>query len=236
MNFDPIELPKMREEKLVLIQETFKDRSIEGHIFGSMSRGDTDTFSDIDIWLIFKNEDIGGILEKRFEYYAKVGEVIHIVEPPQNSPIGGVQSAVLYKTSAGLLIVDYSLCPQSTAFITKESKKLFGAIDLPIGEAGFNPQKIIVPESYRIDFFISFIFNGIKKLVRNDTDGFDHVLKEYDYLSSRYGLNVKELTNTDRTFDTLKEILKNINEVSNEKQKTALLEIEHFLGLVERSF
>jgi hypothetical protein len=199
-----------------------------------MARGDTDAFSDIDIWLIIKDEDMPDTLRKRFEYYAKVGEVMHIVEPPQNSPIGGVQSAVLYKTQAGLLIVDYSLCPQSTAFITKESKKIFGEIDLPIGEAGFNPQKVIVQESYRIDFFIGFIFNGIKKIIRKDADGFDHMLKEYDYLSSRYGLPVKPLNTQERTFATLKEIIRNVYGLSTEKQKNALLEIEKFLKKVEK--
>ena len=218
MNTDLI---KARDEKLVRIEEIFKDIAIEGHIFGSIARGDADVFSDIDIWLIFKDEDMSNVLEKRFEYYAEAGEVVHVVEPPQNSPLNGVQSAVLYKTKAGLLVVDYSLCPLSTAFITKESKKLFG-VALPIGEAGFNPQKVTVPESYRIDFFTGFIFNGIKKVVRKDIKGFSNILKEYDYLSSRYGINVKKLNNTSATFVTLKEIIKNIYNLSTEKQKNAL--------------
>lgn len=227
-------LESAREEKLLLIQKVFKDVAVEGHLFGSIARGDTDAFSDIDIWLVIKDEDVSDTLGKRFEYYAKVGEVVHIVEPPQNSPIGGVQSAVLYKTQTGLLIVDYSLCPQSTAFITKESKKLFGEIDLPIGEAGFNSQKVAVPESYRIDFFIGFIFNGIKKIIRKDVDRFDHMLKEYEYLSSRYNLPITPLENKEPTFTTLKEIIKNVYGLSTEKQKGALLEIENFMEKVEK--
>lgn len=229
-------LPKIRSKRLQQIQKVFEPIAIEGHVFGSIARGDTDVFSDIDIWLVFKDEDMSEVLEKRFEYYTKVGEIVHIVEPPQNSPVNGVQSAVLYKTKVGLFIVDYSLCPLSTAYITKESKKLFGEIDLPMGEAGFNPQKVTVPESYRIDFFISFIFNGIKKLVRKDGDAFDHVLKEYEYLSSRYGLTVKELDRKDRSFDTLKEIIKNIYDLSTEKQKKALVEIGLFLEMVEKNY
>ena len=227
-------LPKIRSKRLQLIQKTFEPIAVEGHIFGSIARGDTDVFSDIDIWLVFKDEDMADVLEKRLEYYAEVGEIVHVVEPPQNSPVNGIQSAVLYKTKVGLFIVDYSLCPQSTAYVTKESKKLFG-IDLPLGEAGFNPQKVTVTDEYRIDFFISFIFNGIKKLVRNDVAGFDHVLNEYDYLSTRYGIQVKDLSSKDHSFDTLKEVAKNVYDLANEKQKKALVEIGNFLELVEKN-
>lgn len=228
-------LSKIRSKRLQQIQKVFEPTAIEGHIFGSIARGSTDEFSDIDIWLIFNDEDMKGILEKRFEYYAKVGDIVHIVEAPQNSPVGGVQSAVLYKTKVGLLIVDYSLCPLSTAFTTKESKKLFGNIDLPLGEAGFNQQKVTVSDVYRIDFFIGFIFNGIKKIVRKDDDGFSNLMKEYQYLAERYGIAVKPLTQTSNTFATLEEVLENTKEVANEKQLNVLNEISNFLTQVKMS-
>ena len=228
-------LPKIREDKLKLIKKTFETKAIEGHLFGSMARGDTDTFSDIDVWLIFKDEEIKEVLENRFTYYEKIGEIIHTIEAPQNSPINGIQTSVLYKTEAGLLFVDYSLCPFSTAFITKENKNLFGEIQLPLGEAGFNPQKVTVSETYRIDFFIGFIFNGIKKIIRKNKEGFDHTLKEYEYLSSRYGMDVRELSSKEFNFETLKEIIVNIEKVSTEKQKQALKEISLFLEMVNKS-
>ncbi len=221
-----------RKDILDIIEKVFKDIAIEGHLFGSMARGDSDAFSDIDICITVKDEDIEEVLKNRFECYGKVGEIVHIVEPPQNSPIGGVQSAVLYKTESGLLIVDYSICPLSTAIIVKDNKKIFGEIDLPIGEMGFNPQKVIVPDTYRIDFFIGFIFNGIKKIIRGDTAGFDHTLKEYGYLGSRYGLKVKPLETGEQSFDTLEEIIDNIFDLSTEKQKSALLEIRGFMRVI----
>lgn len=228
-------LPIRRKKLLEKIIEIFKPIAVESHIFGSMARGDADIFSDIDFWLVFNDENIKDVIEKRLEYYAQVGDVVHVVEPPQNSPLNGIQSSVLYKTKVGLIIVDYSLCPISNAFITKESKKLFGEIDLPVADTGFNPQKVTVPETYRIDFFIGFIFNGIKKIVRKDDEGFDNILKEYDYLSNRYGLVVNELKNKTRTFETLKEIIKNINAISTERQKNTLNEITLFLELVEKN-
>jgi predicted nucleotidyltransferase len=62
-----------------------------------MARGTADEFSDVDVWLTFRNEDMTQALENRFEYYAQIGGIVHIVEPPQNSPVGGIQSTVLYK-------------------------------------------------------------------------------------------------------------------------------------------
>ena len=229
-------LPKIRAKRLDDIQKVFEPIAVEGHLFGSLARGDADMFSDIDIWLIFKDEDMYEVLEKRFAYYADIGSIVHIVEPPQNSPVNGVQSSVLYKTKVGLFMVDYSLCPLSTAFITTESKKLFGAIDLPLGEAGFNPQKVVVPESYRIDFFMSFIFNGIKKLVRHDTLGFNALLKEYGYLSERYGVAVPELIDPSHTFDTLQQIIEHIRPHATQKQLDALQEISAFAKEVEKTF
>jgi predicted nucleotidyltransferase len=226
-----------REQLLNRIVKVFDPIATEGHLFGSMARGDTDALSDIDIWLVFKDEDIDTVFNKRFEYYAQVGEIVHIVEPPQNAPIGGIQSAVLYKTRAGLCIVDYSLCPLSTAYIVKDNKKLFGDIDLSLGEAGlFNPQKVIVPESYRIDFFISFIFNGIKKIVRKDIDGFAHIIKEYNYLNDRYHINVPALINTEPQFDTLLQIINNIESFADQKQKDTLGEIKSFLIRVKAKY
>lgn len=229
------QLPEARSEILQQIQNVFESIAIEGHIFGSLARGTADVWSDIDIWLVFKNEDIQDVLKKRREYYDKLGEVVHIVEPPQNSPIEGIQSAVLYKTKVGLLMLDYYLCPLATAFITTESKKIFGGIELPLGEAGFNPQKVLVTKAYRIDFFISFIFNGIKKIARKDYEGFANIVTEYGYLSERYDIPVAPLTDTAPSFKTLEQMIANIQQFADEKQRRALDEIGAFMEQVKLS-
>lgn len=226
-------LPKIRAKRVDMIKGVCAARAIEGHLFGSLARGNADVWSDIDVWLIFKDQDMPEILAQRREMYAEVGEIVHIVEPPQNSPIGGVQSAVLYKTKIGLFVVDYSLCPVSTAFITNESKKLFGNIDLPLGEAGFNPHKVVVPESYRIDFFISFIFNSIKKIARKDDAGFRKMIDEYGYLKDRYGIPVPPLSGTARNFQTLEQVIVNVRIFANEAQQKALDEISKFIEQVK---
>lgn len=230
-------LPRLRKKRLQIIQHFFKNIAVEGHFFGSLAEGGADNFSDIDVWLTFKDEEIEGVLEKRLEYYAEVGDIVHVCEPPQNSPIQGAQSFVLYKTKVGLLPVDYYLCPQSTSFITPESKKLFGDVELPVRALeGYNPQKISVPETYRIDFLICFIFNGIKKLVRKNENALDAMFNQYRYLTERYGLVVDPLVDTESTFSALEKVIENVTKVANEKQRKALSEISAFIIQVKNSY
>jgi len=228
-------ISKVRGKRLEKIKQVFESVAIEGHIHGSLTRGDADEFSDIDLWFTFKDEDFESVLKNRFEFYDQIGEVIHIVEPPQNAPIGGIQSNVLYKTKVGLFVVDYSLCPESTSFVTQDSKKIFGDIDLPNGKLGLNSQKVNVDKNYRVDFFIGFIFGTIKKIVRGEIEPLNAVFREYDNLVNKYGFKLKDIETKDHSFDNLKKILSNIYEIVNEKQKNTLNEIESFSNLVEEN-
>ena len=130
------------------------------------------------------------------------------------------------------MVVDFYLCPQQTSFTTTESKKLFGDIDLPIGETGLNPQKISVPETYRIDFLICFIFNSIKKIIRKNDNALGALFREYGYLKERYNIDVEPLSNTENTFMALESVIGNVNKVSNVRQKDALKEITEFIQAV----
>jgi predicted nucleotidyltransferase len=219
----------MKEIKSTLtkIQEVFKGVAIEGHIFGSVARGDADLYSDLDIWFTFKDEDIKNVIARRLDYYSQIAEIVHVHEAPQNAPIGGVQSFVLYRIGNELLRVDYSLCPQSSSFQTEDSKKLFGA-KLPVGELSLNPQKIVVDGNYRIDFIISFVFNSIKYLARKKQNPLQDLLREYDNLKGRYGIDIKPLLGGEESVEILRQIIQNLDEVSNERQKMALSEINKF--------
>lgn len=219
----------MKEIQSILtkIQEVFKGIAIEAHIFGSVARGDSDLYSDLDVWFTFKDEDIKNAIAKRLDYYSQIAEIIHIHEALQNAPIGGIQSFLLYKIGDKLLRVDYSLCPQSSSFKTKDSKKLFGT-ELPVGELSFNPQKMAVDSNYRIDFVISFVFNSIKYLARKKQNPLQDLLREYDNLSEYYGIMVKSLSSRRESLETLRQIIQNLDEVSNERQKITLSEINTF--------
>lgn len=222
----------MHKKCIKRIKSVFMHNAVEGHLVGSNARGDSDDFSDIDVWLSFQDGVFESVLEKRFDLYKEVGDVIHICEPHQNAPINGKFSSVLYKTRVGLLMVDYYLCPQSTSFITNESKTIFGDVQLPTGELELNSQKVLVDNDHRIDFFICFIFNSIKKLVRKNDQPLDGLLREYNYLQEKYHIPVKEIHNPDHTFTQLLQVSENVKEIANETQKKAIIEIENFAKLV----
>ena len=99
----------------------------------------------------------------------------------------------------------------------------------------YNPQKIIVPESYRIDFLIIFIIVAIKKLLRQKENPFENLFREYDYLKKRYTIQTKTLTNKNYTIDSLKDIIKNLRVVANTKQRKTLTEINNFITKVEKN-
>jgi hypothetical protein len=221
-------LPRIRWARLQRIKKAFQDTAIEGQYFGSMGRGTPDLYSDIDIWLTFKDENMEAVLEKRFEYYAQAGDIIHICEAPQNSPIGGMYSFVLYKTAAGLLAVDYYLCPQSASFTTKDNRKLFGELALPIGEIEFNPHKRVVSETYRIDFLITIAFGAIKKLYRQEENALALLTAEYKNLRESYGIEVQPLHSTDNSPAAFAEIIENVRKVSTGQQQRVLDEISRY--------
>ena len=221
------DLISAREDVLKKIEVIFKDVAVEAHLFGSLARGDADAYSDIDIWLVIRDEEYAEVFKNRFEYYSRLGEVTSVNEPPQNAPEGGVHSALLIKTGEALTVADIFLCPLSKAFITEQSKKLFG-IDLPKGEAGFNSQKVQVDEEYRINFFIGFIFNTIKKIVRREENPLDAVFREYENLYQKYNIRVIPLENHEHTFQNLEQIIKNTETIATEKQKKALNTIYEF--------
>ncbi|MDP2669040.1 MAG: nucleotidyltransferase domain-containing protein [bacterium] len=224
-----------RDKALKSIKLFFQDKAVEAHVFGSMARGNTDALSDIDIWFTFKDANIGKALEQRLEYYAQIGEIVHVCEPPQNSPTNGVHSCVLYKTEGGLLQVDFYICPLSTSFRTEESKQIFGDIKLPLGELGFNSQKISVSDFYRIDFFVLFVFIAIKRLARKKQGALDLLFAEYDNLKNRYDIDVRPLENRENTFMCMRQVIAKISNFSSEKQKSVLKEISAFAGQVEKN-
>ena len=217
-----INLVLARENLLEELKKLFIDIAVEAHITGSVARQQADAYSDIDIWFTFKDEDFEEIYEKRFEYYKKLGDIIHSCEAPQNAPINGVYTALLTRSQSDVIsVVDICLSPFSTAYITEEGVRLFGT-ELPIGTMGYNSKKVTVDNDYRIDFFICFIFNTIKKIVRIEQHPLEGLLREYEYLHKNYNILVKELDNKEHTIDTLEKVIENTQMVANERQKASL--------------
>ena len=203
-----------REGVLNNLKNLFKDSAIEAHVFGSTARGDADAYSDIDIWFTFNDSDYEAIFNNRFEYYSQVGNIIHSCEAPQNAPINGVHTALLVEMGdKNIVVADIYLCPLSNAYITEEGKKLFG-INLPKGVISYNPKKIQVDENYRIDFFIGFIFNTIKKLARNKENPLEAVLYEYQNKFIDSNSTIPPIESIEQNLETLEQIIENVEKIA----------------------
>lgn len=216
-----------RNNLIEKLEGLLKNKSVEAHIFGSVARDDADAYSDIDIWFTFNDIDYADMYKNRFEYYNQIGNIIHYCEAPQNAPIDGVHTALLVEESDNIVVVDVYLCPFSTAYITDDGKKLFGE-DLPSGSIGYNPNKIKVDENYRIDFFIGFIFNSIKKLARKKDNPLEAVLYEYQNKFVDSSVAITPLASDEQNLKTLELIIENVHKIANDKQKRTLITIRDF--------
>lgn len=224
------QLNEERNEIYKKVIEIFSVGAVEAHIFGSVARGNTDAFSDIDIWFTYKDEDFEKVKENRIENYKQVGNLLQFVEPPQNAPINGVCSSVKYLTEKeNIQVVDIYLCPLSTSIRNTEAKKLLG-VDLPVVEnMDYNPQRVEVDSDYRINFFCSFIFGTIKKLARHNENPLEAVITQYGNLSAKYGYKTEELIGADDNLNTLLVIIENTKKIANPNQKFALEKFESFV-------
>jgi hypothetical protein len=209
----------------------FKEKAIEGHIFGSIARGTNDALSDIDLWLTFEDTEIQHILEGRFVTYAQFGEIILLHEMQNNFPLDGIQTAILYKIGGELIRVDWYLCPISSSRILPDSRILFENKKVEVGNIIPETKRSPRDTSDRITFFISMCFNGIKKVVRNEPAFMDFLIEAF----KKYEKEIPELSTIPKesTFNTIRKSLEILTTVSNQEQKKAISEIEQFMTKVE---
>ncbi|HAO64358.1 TPA: hypothetical protein DCQ44_00045, partial [Candidatus Taylorbacteria bacterium] len=201
-------LIETRDKLLLSIKNFFEETAIEGHIFGSLARNDGDTLSDIDIWFTFKDGEVGDVIEKRFEIYNRFGKVVICHEAQQNFPLGGKYSLVIYDTPAGLIQVDYFLCPQSSSRIIPNSKILFEKTPIEKGAMIYDPKRIKKDPGDKLNFVICMCFVGIKKVIRKDPDFLNFLISEYNDMRARMFPELSVVENDD-SFNTIKNILKN---------------------------
>ncbi|MDO8608947.1 MAG: hypothetical protein Q7R95_00205, partial [bacterium] len=105
MNLDDYKKNKIKGREILhnKILETFKNlKPVSIHQFGSGINGYRDEFSDLDMWITFEDDVIDGIVNKRDEIYSTIALILIKSENPQNSPLGGKYSLVIFDTEYGL--------------------------------------------------------------------------------------------------------------------------------------
>lgn len=216
------------------ILETFKSLNpVAIHQFGSGINGYRDEFSDMDIWITFEDKVIDEVVRKRETIYSQIGSVLIKNEKPENSPLGGKYSMVLFETDHGLYHVDIYLSKKSRTNIRPEAIFHHGSDELPRGEwiLDSNAKQKENP-SIVLDFLICMAFIGIKMLVRRNTEFLDFLFKIYKEEKLKYFFEMKDIEKQ-YTFEMLSSIFNELLIQSNPKQKHAIEKIKDYCNQVE---
>ena len=228
-------MKRIRSNLVESISNHYKELgAIECHVFGSIAKNKEDAFSDIDIWVTFKDTYIENAIDRRLESYTGFGKIVLLHEMQNNYPLNGIQSAVLYEIEGELVRVDYYLCPQSTSTIMPGSKVLFDIEGIKEGD--------IIPETKRsprdfsdsVTFLILTCFNSIKCIIRK-TDRIDFILDEFrkkyeEKLDKNYNLP------QENNFNTIDLMLRALEENSDKEQIDAIREIKLFASKVTQTY
>jgi predicted nucleotidyltransferase len=98
---------------------------------GSLGRGDGDSLSDIDLWVIVADDHCPRVTEERRTFIAQLGRPLLIQDAPRNAPPAGAFLLVLYESGAGHLQVDWQWQPQSHARVPPDAHVLFDRAGIP---------------------------------------------------------------------------------------------------------
>lgn len=101
-------------------------------ISGSVSRGDDDALSDLDLSIVVSDESIGEFVANRKAHAALPAHPVLLMDNLANAPVGGAFLLALYPGEAGPQQVDWSWQPESGAGIPDDEMVLFNVAGLPL--------------------------------------------------------------------------------------------------------
>ncbi len=130
-----------RDSLLEEIVSTLKadDSIVAAWLFGSWGRGTEDALSDLDLFVIVKDSQIGDYILNRREKVKRVREPLFVVEASQNRPPEGAYLMAIYSGETGPHIVDWYWQRESQACIPSQTRLLFEktcSLSSSIGSAG----------------------------------------------------------------------------------------------------
>ncbi len=106
-------------------------RIVAAWLFGSVGRRTSDVFSDLDLWVIVKDDSIETMSAERQSYAAQLDRPVLLLESPGNAPAGGASLMALYPGQAGVHQVDWYWQRQSDASLPCHAMLLFDRAGIP---------------------------------------------------------------------------------------------------------
>lgn len=125
-----------RREHEALLQRTqtvlqADQRVVAAWLFGSVGRRTADVFSDLDVWVIIKDEYIETMSAERQSYAAQLDRPVLLLESPGNAPAGGAYLMACYPGQAGMHQVDWYWQRHSDASLPRHAVLLFDRAGIP---------------------------------------------------------------------------------------------------------
>lgn len=228
-----------RKQLLKKIVENFKLLNpIAIHQFGSGGMGFKDEFSDIDIWITFKDDEISFVLRILNKIFRDISPVLIRHYSKSWSPVGGSANSIIHDTEFGPIVVDYYISKHSETVIKEDSVVLYGDDSLKRGVWRLNKEvnkDIHDSHTFKkdVNLLIDLIFISIKGIVRKwDNDDFINNLKRVHKLfRERYDKNMKR-RHINLSFKSYLKILSDLYKVSNKGQKRAINKIRKYIKQV----
>jgi predicted nucleotidyltransferase len=229
-----------REQLLRKIVDTFTSlQPVAIHQFGSGTRGFQDEFSDIDIWITFKDNEIAFVLKELPQILRGIAPVLLRHYSKSWSPVDGSANSVIHETEYGVFVVDYYLSKLSETVIKDDSLVLYGDDSLERGEWKLNKEvNESVHDSHTlkkdIDLLIDLLCISVKGIVREwDDDVFVNTLqKVHEALREKYDTGIKR-RRIRLTFTSHRRLLSDLYQIANKRQKRAIDKIRQYINQVE---
>jgi hypothetical protein len=108
-----------------------EQRVVAAWLAGSLGRGDADALSDLDLWVIVRDEAIDAIAADPRAFVAGAGEPCLVIEAPQNAPPGGAYLFTHFPGDTGAHQVDWYWQAASRAARPPTTELLFERISIP---------------------------------------------------------------------------------------------------------
>ncbi len=149
-----------RRERVDLLERAIgllegDDRIDAAWLHGSMGRGTEDDWSDIDLWIVVADEAWDAVAGERGEFVKRVGELLLVVEAPQNAPQGGAYLLAMYAGVQGPHILDCSWQPRSLARRGADTRVLFDRVVIveAEGRAELSEEERLEGARHQVGFF-----------------------------------------------------------------------------------
>lgn len=229
-----------REQLLHKILESFKPfKPTAIHQFGSGASGYKDEFSDIDIWITFKDSKIENVLPKLNRIFKSIAPVLAKHYSKTWSPIGGCANSIIHETEFGLFIVDYYISKLSETVIKEDSLVLYGSDCLKRGAWRLNKEvdkKVHDSHTLKkdINLLLDLIFISIKGIVRKlESNEFLNTLKSvHKNFRKRYNKKIKR-RRISLNFRSNYRLLSDLYRIANKGQRRTISKIRRYTKQIE---